>query len=124
MLKRIAAALAAAVAPHAASAAGDWDGIYQCSLVYVGATHSVFVSINGQPDGRAIVAFPAVSAQPFFTGYGIGMVAGGEFSGTTWIGYPFKLTGGPTGFSGFVTTPHPTQSGRTTNATGSCTRIW
>lgn len=108
--------------PFAAFAAGPWDGIYDCALQLAGKSYQAYATVNGQPDGRAIITWPAMSAAPMFSGYGLGTINGAEFTGSTWVGHPFRLVGNSAGFSGEVTVPW--LSGTTTQLQGNCTRIW
>jgi hypothetical protein len=121
-MKRLGVIATSAVLCAGAHAGGAWDGIYDCSVSVLGTRLQAYATINGQPDGRAIVAWPAMSATPQMIGYGIGTIAGDVLSGHTWLGFPFALTGGPDGFSYWIQAP--TQNGGTITGTGQCARIW
>lgn len=101
MRTAIAASLLIA-ASSAHSAGGAWDGIYTCGVVVAGQTSQVYVTVSGQPDGRAIFAVAAIASETPFYGYGIGAIAGSVFSGTTSFGQPFRVTANAQGFSGAV----------------------
>lgn len=83
-------------------ASGSWDGIYFCNLSVAGQKAQQYITINGQPDGRAIFAAAAVSQYTEFYGYGIGQVVGNVFSGTTMFAQPFRMVETSSGFSGSI----------------------
>lgn len=126
-MKKLAFALVCVVglsafSSNAEAAGGAWDGIYSCNASAGGLTSSIYITINGYPDGRAIYALPAVTANPFFHGYGIGQIVGNVFSGTTNYAKRFTMTQtSPTTFAG---TAGVVIDGLTVNVNASCTKIW
>lgn len=122
MMKRFVAGLAFAFVSTASwSAGGAWDGIYSCVVNAQGATSQSYVTINGQPDGRAIFAVAAVAPSTSFFGYGIGSVAGNVFSGQTNLGAPFSMVANASGFSGTIGVYY---AGQLVDVAASCTKIW
>jgi hypothetical protein len=79
--------------PPLCFAAPPIDGIYFCNVSEsVGQVTNVYVSVNGQPDGRTIFAVAALQDVMPLYGYGIGQVSGFSFTGTTNFGLPFNMT--------------------------------
>lgn len=121
-MKRTVATLALCAAPVVALAGGGaWDGIYQCTTNFLGTQVVGFAAINGQPDGRAVVSFPAVKQYPDIFGYGIGVVSGGQFTGTTDQGRSFSLSRNATGMAGTFGLAYQTS---TITLAVSCVQIW
>ena len=111
-----------ALSTNTQAAGGAWDGIYSCAASGGGVNSTVYITVNGYPDGRAIFALPAVTANPFLHGYGIGQIVGNVFSGTTSYAKTFTITQtSPTTFSGSAGV---VISGVTVNVNASCTKIW
>jgi hypothetical protein len=89
MLKQLLAT--ALVLPTFANAAGGvFDGIYQCNLSALGQTATFYSTVNGQPDGRAVIAIVALHSAQDISGYAIGQITGTTFNGTTDKGLPFN----------------------------------
>lgn len=122
MLKRYCAPLVLALLPLAAAAGPGWDGIYSCAISGTPISAQVYVTINAQPDGRAVFAVAAVTPSTPVYGYGIGEINGTTFSGTTMFNKPFFFTSsasfGVTGNVGVVL------SGRTYTAQANCLKVW
>lgn len=110
------------LAPLASQAAGGtWDGIYNCDFRVATSAYNVYITINGQPDGRAIFAIAATtSAMPFF-GYGIGAVSGNTFTGSTMLNLPFAVSATSFGFTGTISVRVNNQQ---LLAAGNCTKVW
>ena len=102
MMRSLVATSLVLIATAAQSAGGTWDGIYTCGVSVAGQVSQVYVTVNGQSDGRAIFAVAAVAAETPFYGYGIGAISGAVFSGTTSFGQPFRVTANAQGFAGTV----------------------
>ena len=121
MRKQLIAVLFVLLPAMSSAAGGTWDGIYSCGYNLLGRVYNVYVTINGQPDGRAIFAVAAVSDNNPFYGFGVGAVAGSTFTGTTMFGLPFSAQATSTGFTGTIQSlvnNHPV------NASGTCVMIW
>ena len=121
MRKFIIAACFAATSASASAAGGTWDGIYSCGYNVLGFVYNIYVTINGQPDGRAIFAVAAVTDNTPFYGYGIGAISGNTFSGNTMLGLPFSATATTFGFTGRIRT---VVGSLVVDANGICTKIW
>lgn len=102
-------------------ASGSWDGIYHCQLSVADQKAQQYITINGQPDGRAIFAAAAVSQYTEFYGYGIGQVVGNVFSGTTMFGLPFRMVATSLGFSGTIGV---VVEGTPFSGTAICAKVW
>jgi hypothetical protein len=111
-----------AVLPAIAQGAGPADGIYYCNAATAsGPAPSVYLTVNGQPDGQTIFAVAAVeSIMPLF-GYGIGQITGTTFSGTTGFGFPFNFTVDGNSLAGPITL---SVEGNPTPAAVSCIKFW
>lgn len=79
------------------------------------------MTINGQPDGRAIYAVAAIAENNPFYGYGIGQINGSEFTGNTSFGAPFAFRTTSTGLTGSVGLY---AGGKLVFATGACFKVW
>ena len=77
--------------PSFGHAGGEFDGIYFCNGSAAGITFGNYVTVNGQPDGRAIYAVAAVQEITPVYGYGIGHISGNTFTGSTNFGLPFDV---------------------------------
>lgn len=121
MRRQIAALIIGISCASAQAAGGAWDGIYNCGIQAIGQSYNVYMTINGQPDGRAIWAVAAITRNADFWGYGIGSISNGQFSGVTDVGAPFTLNATPTGLSGSVGTYY---NGKLIFVTGACFKVW
>ena len=120
-MNRLAALLFSMMITSPCVASGSWDGIYFCNLAVAGQKAQQYITINGQPDGRAIFVAAAVSQYTEFYGYGIGQVVGNVFSGNTMFAQPFRMVATSSGFSGSIgvvieETPF--------SGTAICSKIW
>ncbi len=107
------------------AAGGAFDGIYDCQVTYFGTPLQAYVTINGQPDGRAIYGVVYISpTQPLY-GYGIGQITNRIFSGLSMSGYDFRVVFSASGntVSGSLVQPVIGGTG-TTNSPVSCNKIW
>lgn len=119
MLRRLIAI--AAFAPLSCLAGGAYDGIYFCTTSLGTAT---YVTVNGQPDGRAVFAIPYTALGQLTYGYGIGVFSGLTFSGSTMFGLPFRLNFSATGTTATGTIESITTSGAHVVSNVSCAKIW
>jgi hypothetical protein len=90
MLRALAAVLL--MIPTLTYGAGPIDGIYFCTASWGSNTAPLYMTVNGQPDGRAIYAIAAVQEATFPYGYGVGLLYGNTFSGTNNFGLVFNTT--------------------------------
>ena len=122
MTKKILAGLVFVMASGTSwSAGGTWDGIYTCDVDAQGARSQAYVTVNGQPDGRAVFAVAAVAPSQTFYGYGIGNVVGSGFRGQTDLGAPFSMSATTSGFTGSIGVYY---AGRLVNVAANCIKIW
>jgi hypothetical protein len=119
MFKKLIVALA--LAPGLALASGWADGIYSCNLRAGSDVMPVYVTVNGQPDGRTIFAVAAVQQSMPVHGYGEGIVAGNVFSGVTNYGLPFHIVFGASTLTGTV---RLVLDGSPVDAAAACNKIW
>lgn len=120
MKKKLAALLLAAPA-CAFSANGPADGIYTCTASMGGRVASAYLTVNGHLDGSTIWAVAAISPSQTFYGYGMGVVSGGAFAGTTSHGGSFALVVTPISMHGTVGIY---QAGSFYNASVNCIKVW
>jgi hypothetical protein len=119
MLKRMLISLL--ILPSLGHAGGAFDGIFFCNASGAGLTASNYVTVNGQPDGRAIFAVAAVQQVTPVYGYGIGEISGNKFTGSTNFGYPFSLLIDDTSIVGTVTIRW---NGQPVPTSVSCVKVW
>jgi hypothetical protein len=117
--KRIAIAILATLGCISAHAVGPYDGIYLCSMTFLGNPSSTYITVNTS-GGLGVFAVPYLSSDQPWQGYGIGEWSGPVLSGTTNFGGAFSAEVGDRSIAFVVNVNY---YGTYYEATGFCNQI-
>lgn len=117
--RRIAIGILAALGYTSAHAVGPYDGIYLCSMTFLGSLSSTYITVNTSGE-TGVFAIPYLSSDQAWQGYGIGRWSGPVLLGTTNFGGAFSAEVGDRSINFVVNVNY---YGTFYEATGACNQI-